>query len=132
MLAFGVLVFVVGTLVVANAWAVVDAKFAADSAARQGARTYVETGRSGAEAEGPAVASAMATLASLHRDTGAVVFPVAGGYGRCARITFRVSTPVPVFHLPWVGSAGPGFTVTAIHSELVDPYRSGLPGEAVC
>ncbi len=39
---FGVLVFVLGTMLVVNAWAVVDAKLAATSAAREAARSYVE------------------------------------------------------------------------------------------
>ena len=41
-LPFGLLVFVVGSLLIANAWAVVDAKFATDAAARQAVRTFVE------------------------------------------------------------------------------------------
>ena len=41
-LPFGVLIFVVGSLLVANAWAVVDTKFMVTSAAREAARTYVE------------------------------------------------------------------------------------------
>ena len=41
-LPFGLLVFVVGALLVANAWAVVDAKLAVDAAARQATRHYVE------------------------------------------------------------------------------------------
>ena len=41
-LPFGLLVFVVGALLIANAWAVVDAKFATDAAARQAVRTFVE------------------------------------------------------------------------------------------
>ena len=39
---FGLLIFVVGSLLIANAWAVVDAKFATDAAARQAVRTFVE------------------------------------------------------------------------------------------
>ena len=41
-LPFGLLVFIVGTLLVANAWAVVDAKLAVTSAAREAVRSYVE------------------------------------------------------------------------------------------
>ena len=41
-LPFGLLIFVVGSLLIANAWAVVDAKFATDAAARQAVRTFVE------------------------------------------------------------------------------------------
>ena len=41
-LPFGVLTFVLGSLLIANAWAVVDAKFATDAAAREAAHTFVE------------------------------------------------------------------------------------------
>ena len=56
-LPFGVLVFVVGVLLVVNLWAIVDAKVAATSAAREAARAYVEAA-DGAEAEGDAIAAA--------------------------------------------------------------------------
>ncbi len=39
---FGILIFVVGALLIANAWAVIDVKMAVTSAAREAARTYVE------------------------------------------------------------------------------------------
>ena len=38
-LPFGVLIFVLGTLLLVNAWAVIDAKFAVSSASREAART---------------------------------------------------------------------------------------------
>ena len=41
-LPFGLLTFVVGMLLVANAWGVVDAKMATTSAAREAVRAYVE------------------------------------------------------------------------------------------
>ncbi|MBO0732079.1 MAG: hypothetical protein J2P57_22655, partial [Acidimicrobiaceae bacterium] len=40
-LLFGLLIFVAGTLLVANAWSVVETKLAADAAAREAARSYV-------------------------------------------------------------------------------------------
>ncbi|MBA2283441.1 MAG: hypothetical protein H0W25_19710, partial [Acidimicrobiia bacterium] len=40
-LPFGLLIFVVGALLVANAWAVIDAKLAVTAAAREAARTWV-------------------------------------------------------------------------------------------
>jgi hypothetical protein len=43
-LPFGFLVLVAGSLLLANAWAVVDAKFAASAAAREAVRVYVESG----------------------------------------------------------------------------------------
>ncbi len=57
-LPFGLLIFVVGTLLIANAWAVVDAKFATDAAARQAVRTFVE-------ADDPASARSEARAAGL-------------------------------------------------------------------
>ncbi len=42
-LLFGVLVLVLGTLVVANAWGVIDAKVAAAGAAREATRAFVQT-----------------------------------------------------------------------------------------
>jgi hypothetical protein len=39
---------------------------------------------------------------------------------------------VPLVHIPLLGGFGDGLTVAARHSELVDPYRNGLPGEASC
>ena len=39
---FGILLFVIGALLIANAWAVIDVKMAVTSAAREAARTYVE------------------------------------------------------------------------------------------
>src|SRR5262249_31189481 len=41
-LPFGILIFVVGTLLVLNVWSVIDAKLATDAAATQAARTFVE------------------------------------------------------------------------------------------
>lgn len=130
-LVFGMLIFVIGTLIVANAWAVVDAKFAVANAAREATRAYVESGRTSEEATAAAQASGMATLASLHRSSHASVV-ITGDYQRCLRVTAQAATVVPYLHLPLVGGPHPSFTVTARHSEVVDPYRSGLPGPAAC
>jgi hypothetical protein len=37
---------------------------------------------------------------------------------------------VPALTIPWIGGLGSGIEVTSSHSELVDPYRSGVPGSA--
>jgi len=42
-LPFGLLLFVSAMLVITNAWAVVDSKFAASSAAREATRAYTES-----------------------------------------------------------------------------------------
>ena len=131
-LAFGILVFVVGALLVANVWGVIDAKLATTAAVREAARAYVE-------APGPGVADLAAdraardAVAGHGRDaTRAEVERISGTFRRCGRVTLQVSYPVPAIALPWIGGWGHGFTARSRHSELVDPYRSGLPGEADC
>jgi hypothetical protein len=130
-IAFGLLIFVIGTLMVANAWAVVDAKFAVTTAARQAARTYVETGRSEQEAAAAANAAGLASLASSGR-TDEPAVAIRGTYERCARIAVTASTKVPYVHVPLVGRTGSGFHVSATHTEVLDPYRTGITGEARC
>ena len=48
------------------------------------------------------------------------------------RVTVAVHHPVPAVRLPFIGGFGHAFDVVARQSEVVDPYRSGLPGEASC
>lgn len=131
-LPFGLLIFVVGSLLIANAWAVVDAKFATDAAARQAARTYVE-------ASSPDTALLLAEQAAREAIEGhgrdadrAEVQPVgATELVRCARATFEVVYEIPALSLPFIGGYGNApFVVRSTHSELVDPFRSGLDGEA--
>ena len=53
-------------------------------------------------------------------------------FARCTRVTVTVHHPVPAIRLPFIGGFGHAFDVVARQSEVVDPYRSGLPGEASC
>lgn len=134
-LPFGVLVFVVGALLAANAWAVVDARFVVAAASREAVRAYVE-------APDPVSAAALADRAA--RDTVAghgrnpdrvrlsVTLPPGRGWGRCGRVEITARYPVPTLTLPFVGGYGEGFEAVATHSELIDPYRAGLPGRASC
>jgi CBS domain containing-hemolysin-like protein len=143
-LPFGILVFVVGALLVANAWAVIDAKLAVDAAARQATRHYVEAdvadGGAGAPAdpEQAAVDAGLAALDAHGRDPSAATVGLSDldavggqqGFTRCARATFTATYEVPALTIPWIGGFGDGIDVTSTHSELVDPYRSGVPGSA--
>ena len=146
-LPFGLLVFVVGALLTVNAWAVVDAKFAVDAAARQATRSYVEAEVGGARAgdagsargaEQIAIEAGMAALSARGRDPGAASVGLSAletvggqsGFSRCARATFTATYEVPALTLPWIGGFGDGIDVVSSHSELVDPYRSGVPGSA--
>lgn len=129
---FGLLIFVLGTLLIANAWAVVDAKFATDGAARQAARTFVE-GKDLATALSAADTAARASIAGHGRDPDrAEIRPVgAPVLARCERATFEVTYAVPALSLPLIGGYGRSpFIVRSTHSELVDPFRNGLAGQA--
>lgn len=129
---FGVLVLVLGTLVLANAWGVVDAKLATAAAAREAARAYVEA-PSAQDAEALARAAAAEAIAGHGRDAGRLDLRlVSGSFARCTRVTLEARYPVPLITIPVLGRTGTGFVVRARHSELVDPYRRGLPGSATC
>lgn len=125
-LPFGVLIFVVGVLLVANAWAVVDAKLAVQAAARETARAYVESDGSAAALD-EATSLGRSAVAGMGRDPARVRLVVdAGTFERCARVVVTATYAVPSASLPIIGGFGRTFDVAARHSEIVDPLRSGL------
>jgi hypothetical protein len=124
---FGLLTFVVGALVVANAWAVIDAKMAVSAAAREATRAFVEAPVDG-DPLALADAAARSAIAAAGRDPAKLVLtPVDAVFARCETVRYEASYQVPAVQVPWVGGFGAGFTATARHAEVVDPYRSGLP-----
>jgi hypothetical protein len=126
-LPFGLLVFVVGVLLVANAWGVVDAKLAVSSAAREATRAYVES-PDGADPSARAQAAAREAISGAGRDPGRLALtPLEGDFSRCTIVRFEASYPVPAIKIPFIGSFGHGFMAKARHAEIVDPYRSGVP-----
>lgn len=127
---FGILIFVVGALLAANAWAVVDAKLAVTAAAREAARTWVEGDGGTAEAAAAAAEALLGHGRDPERMTLDVDAPT--GFGRCAPVVVRASYVVPAIALPWIGGFGDGIEVASRHSERVDPFRDGLDGEAAC
>ena len=130
-LPFGVLIFVVGALLVASAWAVVDAKLAGVSAAREGARTYVE-GDDARSAHAAAVAAAEEAMDNHGRGGGVTVdIDAPPSFSRCASVQVRASYSVPAVPLPWIGGLGE-LQVSSTHSERIDPFRDGLAGAAQC
>ena len=134
-LPFGILTFVIGMLLVVNAWAIVDADLATTSAAREAVRAYVEA-PDGDAAPWLAIAAASHALTGHGRTVDASSLSVAHDgdqpWGRCTRITITVRHPMPALKLPVIGGFGHAFDVIARQSEVIDPYRSGLPGEARC
>jgi hypothetical protein len=133
-LLFGFAVFVLGTLVVVNAWGVIDARGAAAASAREANRTFVESSSGSTYlALAEAHAAAEEAIAGYGRDPERMdLVPESAELVRCARVTMRVDYPVPLISLPLLGRHGHGFTASARHSELVDPYRSGLADRGEC
>lgn len=129
-LPFGVLIFVVGTLIVVNAWGVVDAKMTVATAAREAVRAYVEA-PVGAPAETLARTAAEQTVDAFGRTARDPEITLSGEFVRCSRVTATVSYRVPAVRLPWVGGLGT-LTARSTASEIVDPLRSGVEGEADC
>jgi hypothetical protein len=126
-LPFGLLLFVAAMLVMTNAWAVIDAKLATSSAAREATRAYAES-TSATEGYAAIERRAHEALAAYGRDGDRVEIRIdAEPFGRCARVTVEVSYHVPALTVPFIGGFGSGVTARSRHSEIVDPYRSGLP-----
>lgn len=127
---FGLLVFVVGTLLIANAWGVVDAKMAASAAAREGARAFVEAD----DLQDGLVRMETMVEAALDghgRDKREATITWEGRFARCAPVAVTVAVRVEAIALPWIGGLD-DLVARATHAEIVDPLRSGLPGEATC
>lgn len=131
---FGVLIFVVGTLVIANAWSVIDAKMAAAAAAREATRAFVEaeSGNSGVQDAENAAREAMRGHGRADAERATYQVPAPDELKRCARVTSTVTYRVPLVAIPVLGRAGGGFTVRASHAEIVDPFRSGLRDTSQC
>jgi hypothetical protein len=48
-------------------------------------------------------------------------------------VRFEARYAVAAVRVPWVGGYGSGFTASARHAEIVDPFRTGLAAsEAPC
>jgi hypothetical protein len=126
---------VIGSLLVVNAWAVIDCKLAVDGATREAVRAYVEAPNGdAAQKQSYDVAHGAIAVHGRNPEKLTIDQPVIEGAGfvRCARVTITARYPVPFITLPIIGGRGEGFTVTSSHSELIDPYRSEVPGEAAC
>jgi len=123
---FGLLTFVVGLLLIANAWAVVDAKIAVSTAAREATRAYVEAPADG-DPLALADAAARSAISGAGRDPAQLVLiPLEATFARCETVRFEASYRIPAIRVPWIGGFGAGLTATARHAEIVDPYRTGL------
>lgn len=131
-LPFGVLIFVAGALLIANAWAVIDAKLTVESAAREAGRAYVEA-PDRATAEHAADRAAREAVAGVGRDPDRMVLrDNRPDFARCSIVEHEADYEVPALTLPFIGGFGNGINVTGRHREIIDPYRQGLGPEHRC
>lgn len=133
-LIFGTLVFLLGTIVVLNAWSALDARFATAAAAREAVRAVVGAPPD-ADLDAAAWAAAATAFAGHGRDPGDLEVAWLGATAapeqvRCGEVRFRVETTVPVLAVPRWGR-GAAFQVSATHAELIEPYRAGVAA-SVC
>jgi hypothetical protein len=131
-LAFGVLIFVFGTLMVLNAWAVVDGKIAAGAAAREATRSFVEATDERSALRAADEAARSVTSGRPNAATTVDLVTSADGFSRCGQVTAQVRIKIPRISLPFIGGTGGTFPVNATHTEVIDPYRSGLPIAGSC
>ncbi len=132
-LPFLVLVFMVGSLMFAQSWAVLDAKMATTSGARQATRTYVEqSGKSSSNASKRAVQAGETAITAHSLPGESSITPIGVlSLQRCQRVTFAATQKIPALRLPLRSNPSP-IVVRSQHSEIVDPFRSGLKGQATC
>lgn len=129
-LPVAMLLLVAGTLLLADAWAVLDTKLAVEQAAREGGRVAVEASDRRTAAPAARRAAALSFVGS-GRDAGRLEVAADGRWRhRCALLEVRASTSVRTIRLPIIGSFGPPVTVHGRHREVLDPFRSDLRGEA--
>ncbi len=127
-LAFGVLILLAGTLVVANAWSVLDHRTALDAAAREYLRAYTEA-PSADEAARRGAAAVDAVLNGRDRLPRQlrVTAPDASRFGPCEPVSVALAATVPAMRVPILGELG-AVEVTVRHDELVDAHRELLTG----
>ena len=131
-LAFGVLIFAIGTLIVLNGWAVVDAKFASNAAAREAVRAVVEApaGTPTSDLHQRATGAAHQAFAAHGHEPGRVDVTPEGPLTleRCAEISIATSVQVSSVIVPGVMET-PEWNVSSRYQQVVDPFRSGLEVE---
>ena len=121
------LIFVIGSLMIFNAWTVVDTWMAVSTASREGARVFVESPPDTAWPD--AQARIMDVMDDYGRGPRTITPPPpkieGGNFARCAVVTVTVEYDMAFISLPFVGDFGSIDTIEASHSERIDPYRSG-------
>ena len=124
-LFFGVVMITFTSLVIMNAWLAIDASLAVSNAAREGARTFVESDP--AQAQGRSEAAMNEVMAQYGRNDGSLSHSISidgGTFARCAVVTTVANYDIDLISVPFFGAFG-NYTISATHSERIDPFRSG-------
>lgn len=134
-LAFGVLVFVLGTLLMVNAWVVLDAVYAVNAASRVASQVVAAAPPDhGTDELGALARQAAARAVRAHGhdpDRLSVTLTPVAPLARCAEITVEVGLSVSVAAMPF--GDGRSWHVASRAQALVDPLRQGLGAqEADC
>ena len=119
-LAVGALVLLAGMALMVNAWAVVDTRMALDSAAREYLRTYTEAD---SRNEAAAAATSAATGVLGRRVATTAIEDLTETFGPCAPARVRMTSEVPVMHIPFLDAGWGVHTVTVDAAELIDAHR---------
>lgn len=122
-LIFGVAVFVLGSLVILNLWALIEARNTANSVAREYLRAYTEA----PDADTAAVSASMAGDRAFDASSGdlwsySVDAPSGSTFGPCAPATVTVQVRVPGIAVPVIRGVG-AREIEVTRTELIDPYR---------
>ncbi len=131
-LLFGTLIFVAGGLLVAGVWATIDTKLALSAAARVAATSYVQAANPAAAATAAAGSADVALEGWGLSASRAQLRTFTGPWARCSRVTITIRYPAPGIELPWIGKLDAAPDVAARASELIGPYRAGIPGTSAC
>lgn len=124
-LFFGVIMITFTALVITNAWLAIDASLAVSAASREGARTFVESEPTTAHAQ--SVAAMTEVMDQYGRSDGSFSQSISvegGTFARCAVVTTTANYDIDLLSVPLFGSFG-SYSITANHSERIDPFRSG-------
>ncbi len=130
-LAVGTLILVAGSILTANAWAVIDTRMALESAAREYLRTYTESTDpiSASQDAHAAMRRVLADRPGLLE--GLELEPPSGsGFGPCAPASVSMRASVPTIHIPLLDASWGRHTVGVSAAELIDAHREMRSGAA--
>ncbi|MHB1139388.1 MAG: hypothetical protein ACYC2O_10565, partial [Microthrixaceae bacterium] len=126
-LLFSVLILVAGSVLLVNAWAVLDTRAGLDAAAREFTRSFTEQQDAGTALR---IADSAARASLEHRgidpDLVRVSVELPLGFGPCAPVEVSVQRQVAWLRAPFLGQVGDTL-VRVEHRELVDAHREVTP-----